>query len=135
MHWACKYIGLPYEPGARGPEKVDCWGLLFLIYRERFGISLPEHPGLHIGMIQDTMREMKREIREEWEEVPEPFDGAGVALSQRTEIHHVGIFAAADSGKVVHARDFQNVIAEPISALRKKGFKVIKFYRHKLWPS
>ncbi len=45
-HWISKYIGLKHVPGARGPTEVDCWGLLYLVYNEVFGISLPSMPGM-----------------------------------------------------------------------------------------
>lgn len=38
-----KYIGIPYRDRARDDNCVDCWGLLCKIYREEFGIELPQY--------------------------------------------------------------------------------------------
>jgi cell wall-associated NlpC family hydrolase len=37
------YIGIPYEPNAKGPHAVDCCGLIQLFYRNEFNIELPEY--------------------------------------------------------------------------------------------
>jgi cell wall-associated NlpC family hydrolase len=39
--WAADYVGLPFVPGGRGRGGCDCWGLVVLVYRERFRITLP----------------------------------------------------------------------------------------------
>ena len=35
------YIGIPYAASARGPDTVDCAGLVMLFYRQEMGIELP----------------------------------------------------------------------------------------------
>lgn len=27
-HWAASYVGAPYKPGASGPDRFSCWGLV-----------------------------------------------------------------------------------------------------------
>lgn len=39
--WTAGYIGLPFEPRGRGRDGLDCWGLVRLVYAERFGVYLP----------------------------------------------------------------------------------------------
>ena len=39
--WVRSYIGLPWKPRGRGTDGVDCYGAVRLIYRDRFGITLP----------------------------------------------------------------------------------------------
>lgn len=45
------YIGIQYEDGARGPDKLDCWGLVRLVRHEIF--DLPLLPSF--GHVRHTM--------------------------------------------------------------------------------
>lgn len=128
-HWASTYVGLPYAPAARGPNEVDCWGLVYLVSKEVFNRTLPEYPGLCIHQPVEVAKTFARDLPSQWTQLPEPEDGCLVALSQRVAIHHCGIYADVDGGKVLHCRDFQNTIADTISGLRLKGFRIIQFYR------
>jgi cell wall-associated NlpC family hydrolase len=40
-HWTEAYLGIPYKIKGRNEAGLDCWGLVYLIYLEMFGISLP----------------------------------------------------------------------------------------------
>lgn len=37
------YIGKPFRSGGRGPEAYDCWGLVIAVYRDLYGIALPDY--------------------------------------------------------------------------------------------
>jgi cell wall-associated NlpC family hydrolase len=41
MSWASKYVGIPYKPGGRSIEGIDCWGLICLVSKQEFGNILP----------------------------------------------------------------------------------------------
>lgn len=36
-------IGRPFAHRGRGPEAFDCWGLVMEVYRQTFGIELPDY--------------------------------------------------------------------------------------------
>jgi len=134
-HWAAKYIGMPFLPGGRTAEGVDCWGLLCLIYREKFGIELPTIPWIGRASIQEQINTVINADGKDWQEVPDPFDGAAVGMSLRTAIHHVGIYVVADGGKIMHSAGIQRVVADTVRGVKSKGYRTVKFYRHKSWST
>lgn len=40
--WCAQFIDLPFTEGGRDRRGLDCWGLVRLVYAERFGAMLPE---------------------------------------------------------------------------------------------
>ncbi|MEO8153555.1 MAG: hypothetical protein ABI605_10835 [Rhizobacter sp.] len=40
-HWAYHLVGLPWAPGAEGPQAFDCWGLVRFAVRLKLGIEMP----------------------------------------------------------------------------------------------
>jgi len=122
-HWACKYIGLPYRVGGRDFDGVDCWGLLYLVYRDEFNIHLPLMPG------EDLMakaRDMARGEYEGWREVSAPQEGCAVAMSQKELLHHVGIWV---QGKIIHSWENLRVIADTPRTLRQiRGIQIFRYF-------
>ncbi len=137
MHWAAKYIGIPYRPAARGPEEVDCWGLVHLAYRNEFGIDLPLYPGISLEKPVECSDVIARGLAEDWMEVSCPFDGALVAMGQRKEIHHIGLYASPimGEGRILHCWHSQSSVADTIRGLRLRGMRQIHFYQYRLWPT
>jgi len=132
-HWAAKYIGIPYRLGGRDSGGLDCYGLVKLVYLEQRRISLPDLPGIAEKPIMEVCREILAQTQESWTEVAKPVDGCLVAMSQSDALHHAGVWADADGGKVVHAYEHVGyVIAETILFLRLKGFRTIKFLTYGL---
>lgn len=136
MHWAAKYIGLPYKEGGRGPDTFDCWGLVRWIYEQEFQILLPDYPGISSASVSGGRHTAARlSLESEWSRVEIPFDGCGVGMSQSRFVHHVGLYVTAGRGKVIHAWKGANTIADGIPKLIFKGFRSLTFYRHRQWPS
>lgn len=44
--WVEPYVGLPYERGARGPLRFDCWGLLMAVLQREAGLPIPAYEGV-----------------------------------------------------------------------------------------
>jgi len=130
-HWSVKYIGKRHVIGGRGPEEFDCWGLLYWIYLYEFGIDLPEL----VGAAPGDCREISKVVIPAWKEVENPFDGCGVAMGRELAIHHVGVYASVDHGKVIHCWRTNTVGADTLREMRFAGLRTIKFYQHKEWPT
>lgn len=135
MHWAAEYVGKAHQHGGRGPEVFDCWGLLKWIYMHRYGIALPDLPGISSKQAIAISKQINKSVEEEWFPVEKPFDGCAVALAQVRSYHHVGIWIDADGGKVLHCYDDQRVIVDTVKQLQLKGFRKVDFFKHKKWPT
>lgn len=123
---------MPYLPGGRGPDGVDCWGLLLLVYAE-FGIALPALPGISAASVLNIHSQIEGEAKKDWIEIPTPIEGCAVAMSQQEAVHHVGIWTQADGGRIVHSWKHQNVVADSLKSIRLKGIRTIRYYQHRAW--
>lgn len=47
--WVENYIGLPYLDKGRSRDGLDCWGLVWLVYRDHLGIDLPSYDDEYIN--------------------------------------------------------------------------------------
>lgn len=130
IHWASNYIGIPYQIGGRDREGLDCWGLIRLIYKEVNGIILPNCPGIVKGDLRGDAAEIAREAHERWKEMPGPVESCVVAMSQKTVLHHVGLWTFADGGKIVHCRENCSVVAETVRTLRLRGVRIFKYFQY-----
>lgn len=127
MHWISSYIGR---------TDLNCWGLLRTVYRDQFQLHLPEIAGIALAPVSTICSVLDRFSREEWILVKVPFEGCAVAMSQSRILHHVGIFIAEDGGKVAHTwGEPAVVVADTLRALRFRGFRLVQFYQHRLWPT
>lgn len=129
MHWAERYIGLPWVKGAQGPEAFDCWGLVRHVQRVHFGIEIPE-----IAVDADDLRACIRAFtghaeRARWAAVAAPRPGDGVLLAHARHPVHAGVWLEPDGGGVLHAVRGAGVIYSSPSALRLSGWTRIEFYR------
>jgi cell wall-associated NlpC family hydrolase len=134
IHWAAKYIGIPYKPCARGPEEVDCWGLVYLVYKTEFGIELPLYPGVSMLKPVEAMRTISMALQTEWIELQKPFDGCVVTMSQAKEMHHIGLYVEEQGGMVLHTMNNLSTIASPLRQLKNRYLlRRVQFYKYFLW--
>ena len=100
-----RYVGIPYRPGGRALDGVDCYGLIWVFYHEELKIDLPLYAG---DPDFAELKELSRIIHErevyqpEWVEVAREDARLGdvVDLSIMGGFH-VGIFVPPH--KMLHA--------------------------------
>lgn len=131
-HWANRYIGLPWENGAQGPEAYDCWGLVRAVYRLHYGIDLPV---LDVDAmdVRAVMRRIGSETRgDRWTEVQVPGDGDVVALRQARNPSHCGVWIESPSHGIsglLHAVRGAGVVFSSLAHLRIAGWAGLRYYR------
>lgn len=123
-HWAPQYIGIPFVPGGRDRNGVDCWGLVYLFYREQKGIELPLLPGADW---KDSQK-VADQVAPYWKPLERPQDGCLVVMSLKTVPHHVGLFADTDGGWILHCWEGRSVVAEKERNLAVRGFRILGYY-------
>lgn len=130
-HWAESYIGRPWVSGAAGPNAFDCYGLVRAVYLDQYGIALPVFDA-------DALRPLsaRRAMRDypdysSWDGVTVPIEGDVIQMGHASHPHHVGIYIAADGGRVLHSVSGAGVIAQSMTALAAHGWNILTIYRRR----
>lgn len=131
-HWAVKYIGLPFQIGARGPDKFDCWGLVREIYRQEKGVELSEIQGISALDVPATLKAFDTEIKSHWKEIFYPEEFCAVCMGTVGEVFwHVGVgLQLNNEWKILHTREKVNAVLDNVQRLRLRCMTIKKFYRY-----
>jgi cell wall-associated NlpC family hydrolase len=132
VNWWGRYVGLPFEDGGRGPETVDCWGLLRLVYAEQRGIDLPSYGEISAHDLLSLARKMG-EVKDYdcWQPVTDPqeFDAVIMRPSDgRNSIIHVGTMI--DAKRMLHVEQASAAVIVPIRHYSVTG-RISGFRRYK----
>jgi cell wall-associated NlpC family hydrolase len=127
-HWSHDIVGAPYELGARGPDKFDCWGVVYFKYKTIDGIDIGTYPDL---AYKNASKLIGQSVQSNWIHIEKPVDGCAVFLAKGMIYTHVGIFCDVDGGILVHAIEGDHVSAMSIHHLSIRGWLKRKYYIHK----
>lgn len=132
MHWVNRYIGIPYADKGRSIQGCDCWGLVYLVLLEQFGIRVPTYTEDYTGTHKDYSGEIESLIHNErkmWTPIPLGQEQLGDVINLRifAKDWHTGI--VIEPGRMLHT------LIGHDSALEKYYFSTWKnrisgFYRH-----
>lgn len=139
-HWSARYVGLPWVPGADGPDAFDCWGLVREVQRTQYGRELPrlvidvrEAPPGQWGELRALVKHSPwRQIDGSWA------DGDILVMLNARGLPHVGVVVARERLCILHAtgeldeRGFPkgSVCIDPIAELGASGFGHIDAWRY-----
>lgn len=103
-----RFVGIPYLDRGRSIVGVDCWGLLFLVYRELRGIELPSYAERYVtGSDRVAMARLIAGELDDWQEIEageeRTFDG--VLMREGNFPRHIGV--VTQPGMVLHVFDGQ----------------------------
>ena len=122
LSWLNRYIGRPYKYGGRDLEGMDCYGLCVLIYKERYGIKLPDWLVDEIDLKDRSEHIVDVVCSGEFTEMKDPQDG-DFAVCYRTKLaHHIGIFYG---GGIIHCSDYLGVKYQPRHEFEAGFVKVV----------
>ena len=121
-----KYIGIPWEAGAQGPDAYDCMAFFRLIQVEHFKIEVPaiiapdyEDAGTLVELFGN------HEERLRWHRVVLPSHGDAVMIHRPM---HVGTWLNIDGGGVLHCVRGAGVVFTSDASWRMSGFGRREFY-------
>lgn len=124
-------IGIPYQVGAMGPDKYDCWGLVRFIEKELFDRELQ----IIVPPDGKNPRELVKFIKEHtehqnWEKIENPIHGCIVEMSNSNHPHHIGVYLDIDGGGILHCC-VAGVAFDSLFNLKSAGWRKLVFYKHK----
>lgn len=126
--WIRDYLMAPFEHDAYGPEKFDCYGLLWHVAKMHGGIDLPRFDDLQGQLARINALVAGQVMSADWIAVREPQDFDAVVMRRSGEAYHVGCWVGVDGGKVLHAMP-GGVHCNDLSGLRRMNFQHIDYYR------
>ena len=129
--WINKFIGIPFVEKGRSHDGVDCWGLVCLIYSERFKIELPDYTdGYPNTKAQKEISALVEAEAKLWQAVERGKEQLGdvVLFAIYGATTHVGM--VVESGWMVSAEKGIDSVLESYTTNKWKQ-RVRGFFRHK----
>lgn len=131
MHWITDYLGKKWASGGRGPDKFDCWGILMDIYKKQLGVDIESYPGVESCGFKETAKMFNNGMNgSKWVEINKPKDICAVGLSRNKRIHHVGVYADVDGGKIVHIQKGGGCAAQSIIQMKAQGWRTFRYFTY-----
>lgn len=122
-HWAQDYVGLPWSP-----DQAHCWSFCRRVWRERFGLHVPEMP-LDAEDLRACVSAFERSReRSAWISMRQPQEGCAVLMARARRSCHVGIWVEPGPAGILHALHPHSVFT-PAGRLRDLGYRVVGFYQ------
>lgn len=123
-----RYIGVPWEAGAQGPDAYDCMSFFRFLQGAHFGVEVPiiiapdyDDPAALTGLFGGHAE------RARWARVATPHHGDAVMIHKPM---HIGTWLDLDGGGVLHCVRGIGVIFTKDADWRMSGFGRREYFRH-----
>lgn len=121
-----KFVLLPWKAGGRSFDGVDCWGLVYLWYKE-LSIDIPSYDYYAYGRnTASTVRIIAQEKEKNWIEVYEPERNDVILLRVGGLAVHVGIYLGND--KMLHIEEGREACVADLTRSEWKN-RILGYYR------
>lgn len=122
-----RYLEIPFVEHGRDERGVDCWGLVRLIYRDAYGIDLPDYTDVYETTGDHTaIARQINDARADWTRLSGPRAGAVVEIAIAGHPWHVGVML--NEAQFIHALRGVGVSVERVTdriwARRVQGYFV-----------
>lgn len=122
------FIGISYVSKGRARDGCDCYGLVYLYYRDVLGIKLPEYATEYTDAEElDEVARLVARGRPNWVEVSPPREGDVVLLKIWREPVHVGVYVG--DGRMLHVRRGANACLERLDGPFWRS-RIDGYFRH-----
>lgn len=125
---ADRFAAIPFADRGRDYSGCDCWGLVWLWYRDVLGIALDPYDGV-AARDAAAIREMIERHRDEWAEVTAPRDHDVVVMRSLTGRGDGHLGLVVEKRRLMHTTDPIGVRVERLSAPHVAS-RIIEFRRH-----
>ena len=126
-----KIMGAKFAPNGRDYQSIDCFGIIYLCYRDVLGIELKEYRDIFTeNNPQMLLRvaEVMKDARSEWETASQIREFDMINIRTGRHAFHVGL--ALNDKQMLHADDICGVVVEDLSNPLWKN-RIDWIYRHK----
>ena len=128
VNWTSKFVGVPFIDGGRDIRGVDCYGLVYLVYREVLGIELPGYGEISAhDMARASHRIRTDSAMAPWVPVTGPAQAMDV-LVMRGRPLHVGVMV--DAGHVLHVEAATASVIVPVDRSPQVRWRRLSLHRH-----
>lgn len=130
---ADSFVGIPFQSQGRDYAGVDCWGLVWLWYRDVMGIELTAYAETPADRVRDVAA-LVAEHKSEWRKVddPQPNDVVLMRVARRETsrlVAHVGV--VMPKRMVMHTEEPIGTKLERL-CLPHVQPRIMEFRRHRL---
>ena len=126
--WWNKYIDFKFEEKGRNEKSGDCWGLLYQIYKNELGITVPDYLDFYATtQDREVLAELIKKEKQSWVSVSEPKEFDVVIVTMRGVPMHIGI--VTKKGYMIHCAKGVDTSHERYDGVRWRN-KIVGFERH-----
>lgn len=122
-----KYIGIPFKEKGRDTIGVDCWGLVRLIYKQEYNITLPSFSEDYELSDDARIGELFAQYQEGWESLDSPEPGCTVLFRMFGTEAHIGI--VVDISRFIHVREGRDSVIESLESA-KWSKRIVGFFKY-----
>ena len=124
-----KYVGIPWKINGIDFDGCDCRGIIYLFYKNEYGILLHEFDNIDYKGNRDSLKSLvhQEDYYKNWSEVDNPKLGDVIVIRNFNIPAHLGLVVS--KGRMLHAyTDIPSVIESYTSPIWKN--KIDGIYRH-----